>query len=570
MDLFWILILVLLSAFIGGFLAFKIRLPSLVGYIVAGVIVGNVTPQYASHPILKTISDTGVTLLLFTLGIEFSFHRLSHIFKGIGRIAIIQVLLCIGIFTLLLVGFRFPFIPSLFIGSALALSSTAVVVKILSEKGELETIPGETATGWLVVQDLMVIPLLILLPAIVTVSGHPELGIAGIIGSIVLSIGKASIVLLVILFFGRIVIPKVLTVVSALGSRELFLISTIGIVLLASVGTYVAGLSAPMGAFIAGLIIAETGQNHAVFSEIRPLRDLFAVVFFTTIGMMLPLGVVTHIWGMVLLFTVIVLFVKWFVVYALSRARGYHKKTAFLVAVFLLPMSEFGFILAAVGSSLGVLNQTQTVFLVALTFVTIFVSAPLLSSGQKLYYSFSKTLGRKFPRLFPEIGEMHEAGGLSVANHIVICGYGRVGRYVGRALQMAEIPFVVVDYDHHTVSMLRAKGIEVVYGDPADIDVLDFAQVDLARAIIVAIPDRHTQELIIGNALTLNKKIRIYCRTHHEEDQTHLKSLGVQTIVQPEFEASLSIVAKLLSEQGVSPEEISGKISRLKIEHGLG
>lgn len=570
MDLFWILLLVLLSAIIGGFIAFKIKLPSLVGYILAGVIVGNIVPQFASHPILKTISDTGVTLLLFTLGIEFSFHRLTHIFKGIGKIAIIQIIGCIGIFTVLLLGFRFPIITSVFIGSALALSSTAVVVKILSEKGELETIPGETATGWLVIQDLMVVPLLIILPAIVSVTNHPSLGFTGIVGSIILSIGKASVVLLIILFFGRIVIPKVLTAISALGSRELFLISTIGIVLLASVGTYVAGLSAPMGAFIAGLIIAETGQNHAVFSEIRPLRDLFAVIFFTTIGMMLPLGVVSQIWGIVLLFTILVLLVKWFIVYLLARARGYHKKTAFLVAVFLLPMSEFGFILAAEGTSLGVLTQTQSVLLVSLTFITIFVSAPLLSSGQRLYYRFSKILGRKFPKLFPEIEESNEAGGLSVSNHIVICGYGRVGRYVGRALQMAEIPFVVVDYDHHTVSTLRAKGIEVVYGDPADIDVLDYAQVDLARAIIIAIPDRHTQELIIGNAVTLNKKIRIYCRTHHEEDQTHLKSLGVQTIVQPEFEASLSIVTKLLAEQGIPSEEISGKISRLKIEHGLG
>jgi CPA2 family monovalent cation:H+ antiporter-2 len=135
---------------------------------------------------------------------------------------------------------------------------------------------------------------------------------------------------------------------------------------------------------------------------------------------------------------------------------------------------------------------------------------------------------------------------------------------------MADIPFVVVDYDHHTVSMLRAKGIQVVYGDPADIDVLDYAQVDKAKSVIIAIPDRHTQEMIIGNALTLNKKIKIYCRTHHEEDQTHLKSLGVQTIVQPEFEASLSIVTRVLSEQGINSDEIAGKISRLKIEHGLG
>jgi CPA2 family monovalent cation:H+ antiporter-2 len=175
------------------------------------------------------------------------------------------------------------------------------------------------------------------------------------------------------------------------------------------------------------------------------------------------------------------------------------------------------------------------------------------------------------PRLFSTKQELapnsHE---LPISNHVVICGYGRVGKYIGRALEMAHIPFLVVDYNHATVTELRSKGISVVYGDPADKDVLDYAQVDFARAVIIAIPDRHTQEMIVSNAQTLNRHIRIICRTHHEEDQHYLKALGVQTIVQPEFEAALSVIERLLPEYGVSPNDLSGKISRLKIEHGLG
>jgi len=153
---------------------------------------------------------------------------------------------------------------------------------------------------------------------------------------------------------------------------------------------------------------------------------------------------------------------------------------------------------------------------------------------------------------------------------VVICGYGRVGKYIGRALAMAGIPFIVIDYNHTTVHTLREKGIRTVYGDPSDIEVLDYAQVDKARVVIIAIPDRHTQEMVVANALTLSKTVRIICRTHHEEDQARLKAMGVHMIVQPEFEASLAIVTKILAQFGIQEDEITGKISRLKIEHGLG
>ena len=155
------------------------------------------------------------------------------------------------------------------------------------------------------------------------------------------------------------------------------------------------------------------------------------------------------------------------------------------------------------------------------------------------------------------------------ANHVVICGFGRVGKYIGRALEMAGVPFVVIDYNHQIVKILRDKGLNVVYGDPGEMDILDFAQVGKARAIVIAIPDRQTQEMIITNAQSLQPGIKIICRTHHEEDQSKLKALKVETIIQPEFEAALSIIHKLLSEFGVSSEEIDGKISRLKIEHGM-
>ncbi|OGG11463.1 hypothetical protein A2Z00_02855 [Candidatus Gottesmanbacteria bacterium RBG_13_45_10] len=565
------LLLVFFSAICGGIVAKFLKQPTLLGYIAVGVLFGNLLSRWIDQSFLQTIADTGVTLLLFTLGVEFSFHRLRKILGSVVWAVTAQMFLSMFVCFLVLLGVGLEFLPSLFIAVAASLSSTALAVKILSERGELETLHGEIAVGWCVIQDLSVVPVMLLLPAIVGVQASGTATITATILVVVMSLVKAGLALALIIFLGRKGIPRLLNLVAGLGSREIFLITTIGIVFLAALITYALGLSTALGAFIAGLLISETSQNHAIFAEVRPLRDIFSVVFFVSLGMVLPIASVVHQAPLLLGMTFLVMIVKWFLVFGLSRYMGYHRKTAFLVAVALMQMSEFGFIIAKVGSSLGVLTGDRYVFLVSLTFFTMFVGTPLLAGGHAVYYLFYRTIGKLLPRLFSSKQELTpNREELPIKNHIVICGYGRVGKYIGRALDMAKIPFLVVEYNQATVSELRSKGIQVVYGDPADKDVLDFAQVDFARAIVIAIPDRHTQEMIIGNAQTLNRRIRIICRTHHEEDQRHLKSLGVHTIVQPEFEAALSVIERILPEFGVTPEDLSGKISRLKIEHGLG
>ncbi len=559
-----------LSAAIGGAaVARLLRLPMLIGYIAGGVLIGNILPTFANRQTLDFLADAGVTLLLFTLGIQFSFHRLRRILGTVAWAAAFQIILCVLVFLFLFWAGGLGFTSSLIFSLAASLSSTAVLVRILSEKGELDTIPGEVATGWSVTQDLAVVPMMLLLPSLSLIQSG-NFTITGMLVAIVLSLVKAGALLVAIVYLGRVGVPKLLGAVASFRSREIFLLSVVGLVFLAALVCAAVGLSAPVGAFIAGLLIAETSQNHAVFSEIRPLRDLFAVVFFVSLGMILPLSLMVSVWTKLLLFTVSVIVMKWFIVMGLARYLGYHRKTAFAVAISLAPVSELGFILAKGGLTMRVLTSDQYVLLVALTFLTIFFSSPLIANTASLYVQFKKLMDH-FPRIFPDKEEPTiQENTLSISGHIVICGYGRVGSYIGRALEMSGVPFVVVDYDNATIALLREKGITAVYGDPADKDVLKYAMVDQARALVIAIPDRHTQELIIANAQSLNRRIRIICRTHHEEDQKHLKSLGVQMVVQPEFEAALSIVEKLLSELGVGSEDITGKVTRLKIEHGLG
>lgn len=570
-TLIFTLFLVFLSAVIGGILAKRVRLPALIGYIASGVVFGNVFTGATDQALLQQIADVGVALLLFTLGVEFSFRRLKNTLGAIIWAAAAQILLSILFFVLFFLWLGFGFLPALYVAVAASLSSTAIVVKVLSERGELDSVPGELATAWLVIQDLAVVPIMIVLPTISAVQAGGNASVSTVLLAVSTSLLKSMVALAVIWYLGRRGIPRLLNFASRLDSREIFLLCTIAVVFLSAVAAYIFGLSAAVGAFIAGLLISETSQNHAIFAEVRPLRDLFAVVFFVTLGMVLPAGGLLGIVGLLVVSCVLVVVVKWFLVFGLTRYLGNHRKTAFVAAVALTQMSEFGFIIAREGLEHGALTGERYVFLVALTFVTMLVGTLGLSGVHRFYYWFYAVLGKWLPKSQAgkhEISPDREE--LQFRDHIVICGFGRVGKYIGRALDMAEIPYVVVDYNHATVSELRQKGVSVVFGDPADKDVLDYAQVDLARAMVIAIPDRHTQEMIIGNAQTLNRRIRIICRTHHEEDQKWLKSLGVSLIVQPEFEAALSVIHRLLGELGVPEGEIAGKVSRLKIEHGLG
>jgi CPA2 family monovalent cation:H+ antiporter-2 len=281
-------------------------------------------------------------------------------------------------------------------------------------------------------------------------------------------------------------------------------------------------------------------------------------------------GDILVIWPSLLLMTFAVVIVKWLSVYLICKFRGLHAKSAFLVSLSLIPVSEFGIILAQSGIKDGILVQNNLSLLVGLVFTSVFIGVPLLANSHTVYYRTVPEILKKIPRIFKSTGGQMPNEGYPIKDHAVICGYGRVGKYIGRALEMAGIPYLVIDYNHTVVAQLKKKGITVIYGDPADFSVLDYAQVDFAKIMVIAIPDRHTQELIISNAQKLSRHLKIICRTHHEEDQKLLKSLGVATVIQPEFEAAISISERLLNEFNVPDAEISGKISRLKIEHGLG
>ena len=562
------LLIILVLAFIGGFLAKKFRQPLILGYILAGVTIGSLAVSaIAGRGQLESLAEIGVALLLFSLGIEFSFARLSRVREVAFWGGLIQILSCIFLGILIFPRFGFDFYSSLFLASCFSLSSTAVVTKILLEKGELDSLPGEIMVGWLLIQDLAVLPMLLILPRIAVLESLP-------LWQIPLILGKVGVLLLLVFILGRVVVPKILDRVAAVNSREILLLAVVALCFLAASGTYALGFSFALGAFLAGLIVSESSQNHAIFSEIRPLRDIFSIVFFVSLGMMLTPGFLLSHLGQILGLAFVVIIIKLIVVLALVLYLGYHSKTAFLVGVGLVQVGEFSFVLARTGISQNLITADVYSYILSVALLTIVLTPFFFNLAPKVYTKVRKTTSTRFPKIyslvFARFDRRQALEELPLENHVVICGFGRVGSWLGRACQISEIPFIVVDFNQKVVSELKEKGISVVYGDPADLEVLDFAQVDKAKAIVIAIPDRHTQELVIGNALTLNSKINIICRSHFEEDQARLKALGVQTVIMPEFEASLSMIHRILQAFGEEKEEVAGKIKRIKIEHGMG
>ncbi|MCJ7740386.1 cation:proton antiporter [Candidatus Microgenomates bacterium] len=567
------LIFVLLAAFLGGIIAKILKLPLLVGYLLGGVLSGGFLSRFIPPGgTMAQIAEVGVALLLFTLGLEFSLAKMKELGEVIIFGSFIQIVLTILVSIIIFPLFGLDFYTALFLGAVFSLSSTAVVVKTLTENGELDTLHGRMASGWLFMQDLYTLPLMIILPAIgKTIKGGSfETASPVYLG---INIILAVIIFFAVLIIGKKIIPFIIDRVADLKSRELILICAVLICLIFSFIFQFFGFSFAIGAFIAGVLIGSSSAKHGIFAEIRPLRDIFSVVFFVSLGFMIDPKFIFDSWQFILLLVVFIMCLKLVISALIIFFMGYHTKIAALVGVSLVSIGEFAFILAITAVSAKLIDEKTYMTILSVTFMTLVFSVPILSVSNKLYYLIKKNIFKKLPSLakfFVRYDRLIPSEVENMKDHVVVLGHGRVGRYICRALSFVEIPYLVVDYNHQIVRKLREEGINVIYGDPVEIDVLRFANLDKAKIVIIAYSDRTMQESIISNIMLLNPNIKLICRTHFEEDQKKLKSLGVETVVQPEFEAAVSMTEKLLKLFNIPAEEIEGKITRLKIEHGLG
>lgn len=546
--------LIIMAAVVGGVAARLLKLPSLVGYIVGGLTFG-----LFFHKSLGQVSDLteiGVILLLFTIGIELSFERLSKFFKIAVIGATIQIVLVTAISWSLLKLFGFDVLTSLVLSLGFSLSSTAVVLKILSDRGELETIHGQIMTGWLLVQDLAVIPMMVILPVLggIGTGGNTWAAIG-------IALSKALVVVVAAVFLGKLVVPAIIHKVSEINSRELLVLTAVGIALGTAAATSLFGISPALGAFLAGVVISESQENHAILSEVRPLRDLFVALFFVGLGLLIDSSILLFNLSFIILLTLTILVVKILVVTLVSITFGYRGKTSIANAFGLSQVGEFAFIIFTFASTLSIISSESASLGIAVTLISLIVSPFLFKAIVPVWHKV------KLFKIFSS-GERGLIGkDKEITEHIILCGYGRVGKWIGKVLTEMKVPFVVIEYDRNLISELKGLGIPAIYGDPGEPGILEVANLKNAKAIILAIPDRIAQENLITHVQTTAPNIKIISRAHKQEDVAFLKSLKIHKVVQPEFEAAVAIVRSILSGMGKGRDDISSVVKSLRLSH---
>jgi len=555
--------------FVLAAVAKKAKIPPLIGYIMGGLILGNIFPELTIDPSVKNFAFFGITLLLFTLGMETNFSRLFVLKKIIILGGILQLLLSMFFIAGLSLLFKFSLLESFLIGIALSSSSTTIVAKIIQDRGEESSFIGEIATGILLFQDIAFIPFLIIFTSIT----QKHLSFFEVTLDIFFSLIKAAVIILVLFYVGQKMIPFIFNKIARL-SRELF--NLFIIVFIFFVATLSIFLKIPIliGVFVAGILLAQTIEHYHIFSEVRPFRDLLGVIFFVYIGSSIKLGLVTSHLMTILLFTAMVIFVKALIVLLIFMGMRFHSKTSFTLSAYLFQIDEDAFILLSSVMLANVMPYDKYLIVITSVLITFIVTPFFINSKDKIYFAI-RSFTKKYLSFLEDFislkidSNQSPIDELSIKNHIIICGYGRIGSYIGRSLIMADIPYIAVDYNIHIVEKARKAGVNIIYGDPSDINILDYAQVEDAAAMILAVPDRVTQEAVVLNARKLNRDIYIISRIHREKDQNRMKDLGVDLVVQPEFEASLSIIRRIYRWRKMDRIEIVNKIKRLKIEHGL-
>jgi len=548
---------VMVAASLGGFFAKLLKFPSLVGFILAGILVGAILP-----PSLKSVSSlaqVGIILLLFSIGIELSFDRLSKYLKIAVFGSLIQITLT-ALFAYFILGFfNLSHVTAFILSLGFSVSSTAVVVKILEDKGELDTIHGGIIFGWLLVQDLAVIPMMVILPFLAGEGGNAAPGI-------LLSLGKGALVILGVILLGKKLVPYIIHKLAGTNSREILLLASIALALGTAAITSFFGISPALGAFLAGVVISESQENHAIFAETRPLRDLFVALFFVTMGFLITPYVVISNLGLILTLTAIILLLKIVVVFGISFLFGYRGRTAVANSFALAQVGEFAFVIFSEALLLKLLTPQETSIGISVVLLTLVIS-PILYNLVLPFWRKMKTLTAKsqsLSKLF-SAGEKHTEESENLRDHIIICGYGRVGKWIGKAFQGFDIPFVVVEYNQSIISELKDSGIPALYGDPTEPEVLEAVGVRNSKAVILAIPDRVAQETLIAYVQTVSPGTKIISRAHQESDWEKLKNLQVDKVVQPEFEAALAIIRNVFSSMGKTKEEISAVTKSLRL-----
>ena len=541
--------ILLAAALIGGMIAHRLKQPIILGYLVIGVAIGpHALGLVEDLEIIKTVATIGVALLMFTLGLEISISQLREVGKvGIWG-GIIQI---VSTFSLgLIVGvtlFNWPVPQSMLFGLIISLSSTVVCLKLLMDRGELSSVQGRIMLSILILQDIAVVLMMVVIPLMIGELKDLPLELAIALGKSVLFIGLAIVL-------GRWVVPWLLGNVGGVRARELFLLTVLVLSLGTAVGTHIFGLSVVFGAFLVGLILRETRFVHQALAEITPLRDVFATLFFVSLGMLLDPEFLVQNWALVLSVVAIIILLKFIVVFGVVKIFGHGNRVALLTGAGLFQIGEFGFILAQGGIDSGIVTDKFYSLILSAAIITMLLTPLSMSVFSKLYPTVSSRFARK-GIVIKENDALQTAEQSETYNRVVIAGYGRVGQNIAQGLHDAGIPYLIIDTDPERVSEARTSGRPRMYGDASNIQVLSRAGLDKAKALVITYPDPMAVVTTAKLALEINPKLNILARVHRKKEANELKKLGVVELISPEYEASFRFIKRLLRTMDLRSED---------------
>lgn len=556
------LVTVLAVASVGGYIASWSRQPVLLGYLLAGILVGPTGLGWIKEVVqVETLAQFGVTFLLFTLGVEFSLAQLNKV-RGIalsgGGLQILLTILATTLLTGIMGWFTTP-AQGVFLGAILSLSSTAVVMKSLTEANQTDTPHGRAMLGILIVQDLAVGLMLAVLPAL----DHPLTEIGWAMGKALLEIGLFGAGALVV---GIYVLPVMLRLLAERESKELFLLGVISLCSGIALLTQRLGISSEIGAFVAGLMISEVEYADQTLDYVEPVRDVFAALFFAAIGMLID---PSFIWAHLPLIAVLVSLVvvgKFAIITPLTLIFKYPLRSALLVGLGLAQIGEFSFVLASEGQALHLVSRQTYLLIVSTTAATLLVTPLLLQIAPSLF-----RLLEQLPLLSGWLQRSDQPLQISPQTpaqaHVVLCGYGRVGQDIIRLLDYRQHPLLVIDQRERVIQQLRQQQIPYLYGDAASPLVLQKANITQARAMVIVLPDLMSIRLCLKRALQLAPDLDIVVRAPSKESVEQLYQLGAREVVHPEFEASLEICSHVLVGLGESLSQIQREMLAIRASH---
>jgi CPA2 family monovalent cation:H+ antiporter-2 len=544
----------------------KIKLPAIIGFLATGAFVG----PHGLHLVksvheVELLAEIGVVLLLFTIGLEFSLKELFRLKRQVLIGGSLQVFLTITVTSLIFIfGFEIPGNRAIFIGFLMALSSTAIVLRLYQERSELDSSHGENILAILIFQDVIIVLLMLLTPFLAGAGGQ---GFA--MGkSLLVLLAKAIIIFGAILLAARYLVPQVLFLTARTRSRELFLLTIVATCLLTAWITSLAGLSLGLGAFLAGLVISESEYGTAALGNMTPFRDIFMSFFFVSIGMLLDIMVVlSHPWIIVFL-TVGIVFLKFGLVLFIAILLGVSLRSALLTSFALAQVGEFSFVLSKFGLEYNFLSGQRYQFFLAVAVISMAMTPFLVSFSPRMAEIILRLpFPGRLKRGLSSVEQDKDGPGVKgLRNHVIIIGYGLNGRNLTKAAISAQIPYVIIETNPETVRREKKEGKNILYGDATHEPVLEHAKIKAARVVVIAISDYVASRQITRQIKELNPSLHLIVRTRFVSEIDPLRELGADEVIPEEFETAVEIFIRVLHHYLVPQQDIDRFMTEVRAD----